>query len=69
MGLRSCRLCGRRRLFLFLFLVLFRVLVLVLYRGFRPGLDLAPDRARVNVLLLVRHMAKKVRRGIVDSLL
>lgn len=69
MGLRSCHLCGRRRLFPFLFLLLFRVLVLVLflYRDFDPDLDFAPDRARVKVFLSVRHMARKVRRGIVDS--
>ena len=69
MGLRSCHLCGRHHLFLFPFPALFRVLVLVLCRDLLLGLDLSPDRARVNVFLLVRHMAKKAILGIIDSLL
>lgn len=59
MGLRSCHLCGRCRLFPVLFLVL------VLYRG--PGLGPGRDRARANVFLLARPMVEKARRGIVDS--
>lgn len=59
MGLRSCRLYGQRRPFLFL------VLVLVLYRDF--DLDLDSGRARADVFLLARPMVKRVRRGIVDS--
>lgn len=69
MGLRSCHLCGRCRLFPVLFLFLF--LVRVLYRGSDPGpgpgLGLGRDRARANVFLLARPMVEKARRGIVDS--